>query len=377
MKKTPKFRLAGPCALMLASIAFADTALADLRIAVVGPETGQFRVLGEQMRLGAALAVADINAAGGINGELLVLETGNDLCEADRATAVANQMVGRNVIAVIGHLCSGASIAASQVYNNAAVIQISPASASPAFTDNRPDPAGGTYRLYGREDDQPKIAGQFLARNFGDRRVAFVHDESGYGKGLADATRTAFEAAGGMPVFVRSYKAERQDYSTLVRTLKSQRIDVLFLGGYPAEAGIIARQMRSQGMETQIMGGDALLTVEYRDSAGDAADGTLVTFPRDPRNDARADQLVKRIRALGDEPETFTLNAYAAVQVWTQAVRQSGSSAYRAVSQALNEGRFTTAIGEIAFDRKGDMSIPSYIVYQWQGDWYAPQQDQN
>lgn len=363
--------------LMLASIVLTGTALADLRIAVVGPETGQFKLLGEQMRLGAALAVADINVAGGINGELLVLETGNDLCEAERATAVANQMIGRNVVAVIGHLCSGASIAASPVYNNAAVIQISPASASPAFTDSRPDPAGGTYRLHGREDDQPKIAGQFLASRFGGRKTAFVYDDSGYGKGLADAARTAFEAAGGVPTFVTGYKSARQDYSTLVRTLKSQRIDVLFIGGYPAEAGIIARQMRALGMETQIMGGDALLAVEYRDTAGDAADGTLVTFPRDPRHVSDADELVKRIRARGDEPETFMLNAYAAVQVWAQAVRQSGSSAYRAVSKALNEGRFKTAIGEIAFDRKGDASIPGYVIYQWQRDWYAPLPDQN
>ncbi len=377
MKKTSAIRLAGTCALALVSGTVATSAMADIRIAVVGPETGQFRALGEQMRLGAALAVADINGAGGINGERLILETGNDLCEADRATAVANQMVGRNVVAVIGHICSAASIAASQVYNNAAVIQISPASASPAFTDNRPDPAGGTYRLYGREDDQPKIAGQFLARRHGDQKIAFVHDGSGYGKGLADATRTAFEAAGGFPAFVKGYEAGRNDYSALVRTLKSQKIEVLFLGGYPAEAGIIARQMREQGMKTLLMGGDALLSVEYQQAAGDAATGTLVTSPPDPRNNPGSVQLVERIRGGGDEPEVFTLNAYAAVQVWAQAVRQNSSSAYRSVSQALNEGRFKTVVGDIAFNSRGDVSIPGYIVYEWQGNWYAPLPDQN
>lgn len=372
-----KIRIAALCVLTLATPSVMQPAIADIRIAVAGPETGQFGALGKQMRLGAALAVADINVAGGINGELLILETGNDLCDADRATAIANQMVGRNVVAVIGHLCSAASIAASQVYNNAAVIQISPASASPAFTDNRPNPAGGTYRLYGREDDQPKIAGQFLADRFGDRKIAFVHDGTGYGKGLADATMTAFERAGGQPAFVKSYETGLEDYSTLVTTLQSQNIDVLFLGGYHTEAGIIVRQMRQRGMKTILVGGDTLLTADFWEIAKDAAAGTLIMSQPDPRNNPNAGQLVERIRSGGDEPEVFTLNAYAAVQVWAQAVQQGGSSAYGVVSQALNEDRFKTVVGDIRFDGRGDVSVPSYIVYEWRGSWYAPLQDQN
>jgi branched-chain amino acid transport system substrate-binding protein len=352
-------------------------AVADVRIAVIGPMTGQFAALGEQMRLGAAHAVADINAAGGINGEILVLETGDDRCEPDDATAVANRMVGRNAVAVIGHLCSAPSINASKVYSNAGIVQISPASASPAYTDNRPDPAGGTYRLYGREDDQPKIGGRFLAQRYKDSNVAFVHDGTTYGKALADAAMIAFEAAGGRAVFNQAFEAGQQDYSGLVGQLQVQDIDALYLGGYPADAGKIIRQMRRVGLNAAVMGGDALLTTEFRDAAGAAANGTFVTFAADPRQNPAAGALAGRLRAQGAEPEVFTLHAYAAVQVWAQAVQQAGSTGYDSVAKALNEGRFETVIGRISFDARGDMSLPGYAVYQWRGGWYEEVPDQD
>lgn len=373
MVLTGKIAKRGAAAL-LPALAFwlpgAAGALADIRIAVVGPMSGQFSLLGEQMRLGAAHAVAAINARGGIRGETVVLETGDDRCEPEDAKAVANQMVGRSVVAVIGHLCSGPSIEASQIYSNAAVIQISPASASPAFTDNRPDPTGGTYRLYAREDDQPKIAGRFLAERFESGRVAFIHDNTTYGKALADNAMTAFEEAGGRAVYNQGFEAGQADYSGIVGQLELQNVDAVFIGGYPADAGRVVRQMRRIGMGAAVMGGDALLTTEYRDAAGRAANGTFVTYPASPNAGPGAEPLVRQLQAQGIAPEAFTLYAYAAVQVWEQAVRQVGTTAYGAVARALNENRFETVIGEVAFDAKGDMNLPGYSIYQWRDDWY-------
>ena len=345
-------------------------AMAEIRIGVAGPETGQFRVLGEQMRIGAAEAVADINAAGGINGERLTLEAADDKCESEKAAAIANQLVGRNVVAVIGHLCSAASVEAAAIYNAAGIIQISPASAGPAYTDNRPDPAGGTYRLFGREDDQPKIAGRFLAERFGAKRVAFLNDGTAYGKGLADGALSAFEDAGGSAVLTRSFEAGLTDYSSLVAILDSQRIDLLYLGGYHTEAGLIALKLRQRGMETVMMGGDALLTEEFRVIARDAADGTLVTYAPDPRENPPARSLTDRLRARGIEPELFTMHAYAAVQIWAEAARKAGTVGYNEVTKVINEGRFDTVIGTVAFDSKGDMSLPGYVVYEWRDGWY-------
>ena len=109
-------------ALSFAAALNASTALADITIATVGPITGSLAALGEQYKRGAELAVADINAAGGINGEKLVLEIGDDACDPKQAVAVANQMASKGVKFVAGHLCSGSSIPASKVYEEEGIL---------------------------------------------------------------------------------------------------------------------------------------------------------------------------------------------------------------------------------------------------------------
>ena len=160
------------------SFAFSGAAWAEIAIAVAGPMTGQYASFGEQMKAGAVQAVADINAAGGVLGEQLVLEVGDDACDPKQAVAVANQMSGKGVVFMAGHFCSGSSIPASTVYAEEGIVQISPASTNPKFTDERPNKDGGTYRVCGRDDQQGSVAGAFLKSNFADKKVAFVHDKT-------------------------------------------------------------------------------------------------------------------------------------------------------------------------------------------------------
>ena len=120
-----KYLLSG-IALGFAAALSATTALADITIAMAGPITGQYAAFGEQLKRGAEMAVADINAAGGVNGEQLVLEIGDDACDPKQAVAVANQMVSKGIKFMAGHFCSGSSIPASQVYAEEGILQISP-----------------------------------------------------------------------------------------------------------------------------------------------------------------------------------------------------------------------------------------------------------
>lgn len=350
------------------SLALGGAASAEISIGVAGPITGQFATFGEQMRAGAELAVEDINAAGGVLGERLVLEVGDDSCDASKAVAVANHLAGRGVVFVAGHFCSNASIPASAVYAEEAIIQISPASLDPRLTDERPGP--GVFRLSGRYDRQGAVAGAFLAETFADRRIAVVHDGTVYGKGLADATREAMEAAGKRPVLYEAYSPGETDYSPLVSRLNAAGIEVLYVGGYHTEAGLIARQLRERDMDTILVSGDALVTDEYWAIAGAAGEGTLMTFPPDPRKQPAAQPVVERFRARGIEPQGYTLYAYAAIQVWAQAAEAAGSAAFEAVVEALNEGEFETVLGTVAFDDNGDVTLPGYVIYEWQDGWY-------
>jgi branched-chain amino acid transport system substrate-binding protein len=180
-------------ALSAAMALAASTAWADIQVATAGPMTGQYASFGAQMKAGAEQAVADINAAGGVLGQKLVLTIGDDACDPKQAVAVANQMASKKVVFVGGHFCSGSSIPASKVYSEEGVLQISPASTNPKFTD---EGSWNTHRVCGRDDQQGTVAGNTLAKVFGDKKVAVLHDKTPYGKGLADETKAAMNKAG-------------------------------------------------------------------------------------------------------------------------------------------------------------------------------------
>ncbi|MGH6864921.1 MAG: branched-chain amino acid ABC transporter substrate-binding protein [Methyloceanibacter sp.] len=366
-------RIAGMIAALVASLAV--TACGDgaeeastTKVAVVGPMTGQYATFGAQMKNGGEMAVEDINAAGGVLGKKLDFDVDDDACDPKQAVAVANQLVGGDAALVAGHYCSGSSIPASSVYAEGNLVQISPASTNPAFTDDRAGP--NIYRVCGRDDQQGGVAGAYLAKHFADKNVAIVHDKTAYGKGLADETKKALNAAGKQEALYEAYTAGEKDYSALVSKLKQANIDVLYLGGYHTEGGLIVRQMRDQGLDTILMGGDALITQEYWSITGPAGESTLMTFSPDPRNNPAAAEVVKRFKDKGIEPEGYVLYTYAALQAWKQAVEKAGVTEVEAVVKALNENEFDTVIGKFKFNEKGDPNLPPYAVYRWSNGDY-------
>jgi len=352
-----------PLLLAAVLVAAGTAAKADTAIGVAGPLSGSLAAFGEQMRQGAARAIADINATGGVNGSPLALQAVDDLCDPKTADAVANQLAGRGAVMVVGHLCLGASMAAASVYTSNRIVEISPGTTWPAYTDQRPGP--GIYRLAGRDDQQGAIAAAHIVRAFADVPVAIVDDTSPYGKELADATRRAMNAAGKREAFIAQYEPGQRDFAALVERLQAANIGLLYIGGYPTEAGLITRQIRDAGLDLTIMGGDALVTNEYRDVAGDAAEGTLITFAPDARENPGAAAVVRTFRSTGIEPEGYVLPAYAAVQVWAAAAKAAGSNDFDTVVGALDQQRFETVLGSVSFDEKGDMSLPGFVIYTW------------
>lgn len=337
-------------------------------VAVVGPVTGQYASFGAQMKNGGEMAVEDINAAGGVLGKKLDLSIGDDACDPKQAVAVANQMAGADVKLIAGHYCSGSSIPASKVYAESDLVQISPASTNPTFTDERAGP--NIYRVCGRDDQQGGIAGRYLAANFADKNVAFIDDKTAYGKGLAEETKKAMNEAGKKETMEESITAGEKDYSALVSKLKQANIDVVYFGGYHTEAGLIIRQMRDQGLNTILMGGDALITQEFWSITGDAGENTLMTFSPDPRKNPAAAEVVKRFKDKGIEPEGYVLYTYAAVQVWKQAAEKAKSTKSEDVVKALNDTEFDTVVGKFKFNAKGDPNLPPYAVYRWSNGTY-------
>ena len=356
-------------ALGFAAALSATTALADITIGMAGPITGQYAAFGEQMKRGSEMVVADINAAGGVNGEQLVLEVGDDACDPKQAVAVANQMVSKGIKLMAGHFCSGSSIPASQVYAEEGILQISPASTNPVFTE------GGlwnTHRVCGRDDAQGIVAGKFLAKNYAGKKIAIIDDKSPYGKGLADETRKALNAAGQTETLNESYTAGEKDYTALVSKMKDAGIDAVYVGGYHTEGGLILRQMREQGMSAQMVSGDAFNTEEFWTITGEAGEGMIFTFAPEPRNNPAAKEVVEKFKAAGYDPEGYTLYSYAAIQAWAQAAAATGGTDGKKIAEWLRAGNpIKTVLGDMALNEKGDVKDAKYVWYKFSKGKYA------
>ncbi len=345
------------------ALASPSCAQSQITIAVAGPMTGKEATFGAQFQAGANAAVADINAKGGVLGKQLKLQIGDDQCDPKQARAVAEQLASSGVAFVAGHFCSSSSIPASTVYNEQGIVQISPASTNPKYTDERPGPF--SFRVCGRDDQQGSVAGAYLAKEFKDKKIAILHDKTAYGQGLADETKKALNAAGKTEVFYEAITPGEKDYTAIVTKLKQNGIDVVYLGGYHTEAGLIIRQMRAQGMKTILVGGDALVSSELGSIAGEDVEGTMMTFSPDPRKNPAAKNVVDALQKKGVNPEGYVIYTYAAIQTWAQAAAKAGTTDGAKVVAALNSTEFDTALGKFKFDKKGDPNLPPYVFYRW------------
>lgn len=341
---------------------------ADIAIGMAGPLTGQYAAFGEQMRRGAEQAVADINAKGGVKGEKLVLREVDDACDPKQAVTVANNLMSGGVKFVVGHFCSGSSIPASKVYAEEGALQISPASTNPALTD-----AGLTnvFRVCGRDDQQGAVDGEYILKHFPGKKVAILHDNSTAERGQAEQVQKTLHEHGVTEVLFDSFMPGQRDYSTLVSRLKLGGVQVLFLGAYHTEAGLIVRQLKEQNANIQVMGGDALMTDEFWSIAGSAGEGVLMSFSPDPRNKPEAKGAIEALRKSGYEPEGYTLYSYAAVQAIADAIARTGAADPVKAAQMLRRGSVKTVLGDIGFNAKGDVTGSSYVLYRWHNGKYA------
>ncbi len=347
----------------LAGFAYSGAASAqDITIAVAGPMTGGESAFGRQMKNGAEQFVADANAGAGVLGKKLKLEVGDDACDPKQARSVAEKLAGMKLPFVAGHFCSSSSIPASEAYAESNVLQITPASTNPVFTERK---LWNVLRVCGRDDQQGVVAGQYIAKNFAGKNIAILNDKTTYGKGLADETKKALNKAGITEKLNESYNKGDNDFSAIVSRLKRDNIDLVYVGGYHKESGLLLRQMRDQGLKTVLMAGDALNDREFASITGPLADGVLFTFGPDPRLKPTAAAIVDKFKARGIDPEGYTLYTYAAMQVWSQAVAKAATTDPKKVAEAIKAGAWETVLGKLSFDAKGDITVIDYVVYKW------------
>ena len=349
-------------AFVLAFALSATTVRADVVIGVALPRTGSVAAIGDQVLNGVNAAAADVNAKGGINGQKLVLEIQDDACDPKQAVSVANRFIQNNVRLIVGHVCSGASIVASDLYAENGALMMTPASNSAKLTDRG---LPGIFRVCGRDDQQGELSAKLIAERFAGKKIAILHDNAPFGRGLADATKANLNKRGVNETLFAAITPGERDYSAVITRLKSAGIEVVYYGGYHQEMGALVRQGADQAFKAQWLGTSGIASREFSAIAGPAANGVLMTFNPDARKREEAAPVVQAFKAKGIDPEGFTLYGYAAIQSLAAAANKAKSTDPKAVEKTLKSERFDTILGEVGFDPKGDISAPGYVLYAW------------
>jgi branched-chain amino acid transport system substrate-binding protein len=352
--------------LALGAFAFAGTAQAQLKMGMTGPVTGPNAAFGAQLKNGTDQAVEDINAAGGILGQKITLSYGDDVSDPKQGVSIANKFAGDGVKFVVGPFNSGVTMPASEAYQESGILVITPSATNPKITERG---LWNVFRTCGRDDQQGAVAAAWIVKNMKGKKIAIVHDKTTYGQGLADETKKAMNKAGVKEVVYEGINVGEKDFSALVSKIKASGADLVYWGGLHTEGGLIVRQMRDQGVKAPLMGGDGITSDEFATVGGPGVEGTLMTFPPDPRKRPEAKAVVEKFRAKKFEPEAYTLYSYAAVEVIKQAAEQAKSLDPKKVAEVLHSGKkFKTVIGELGFDKKGDITRPDYVMYVWKKD---------
>ncbi len=353
-------------AMALAGVASYSLAAEPIKIALAGPVTGPVAQYGDMQSMGALMAIEQINKAGGVNGSMLEAVTYDDACDPKQAVAVANKIVNDGIQFVVGHLCSGSSQPAADIYDEEGIMMITAASTAPELTEK-----GHTliFRTIGLDTMQGPTAGNYVVEQLKPKRAAILHDKQQYGEGIATSVKKALDDAKIPVVLFEGVTAGDKDFSALIAKLKKEDVDFVYFGGYHPEMGMLLRQSAENKFSARFMGPEGVGNSDISAIAGDASEGMLVTLPKAFDEDPKNAHLVEAFKAKKQDPRgAFVFPAYAAVQVMADAMTISKSQDPEKVAQALRSNSFDTPTGVLEFDDKGDLKNFSFVVYEWHAD---------
>lgn len=331
-----------------------------IRIGIAGPMTGDQAKMGMDFRNGVSLATEEWNNMGGVLGKKIELIISDDQRDPKQAVAVANKMVNEGVVGVIGHFNSSCSIPASDVYNRAGIPMITPASTNPQLTEKG---YKGVFRVCGRDDQQGKVAADFVMNYLKLKDIAILHDNTTYGKGLADE----FKRFVGDKVKVVYYGGIIQgdkDFKMVLTSVKSEKPELIFFGGIYPEAGLLVKQAKELGVTAKFMSGDGTIDPKFIEIAGaSAAEGTYLTFSPDPKNIPSAKTFIDKYQSRYGELGPYSIYAYDAINIMLTAIKEANTTEEKAIIDKLHSMEFSGALGKIRFDEKGDVTVAPYVVW--------------
>lgn len=337
-------------------------ATAPLNIGVAAPLSGPSTILGRQIEYGVRLG------AGTLDAETTVVD---DKCSAEGGAAAATQFVSAKVDAVIGFLCTEAIEAAMPILKQAGIPVIMLGVRTEGLTDRRAKTGWPVFRLGPRGDAERDAAGTILSKRWRDVSFAIVDDGTIYGRELAEAVRVATQQAALKPVFTDTFRPELDNQVGLVGRLRKAGSEGVFVGGDGRDVAVMARDAAKLGSKMVFAGGEAL-----RETVNDVpyATGTLMIAM--PEWADVADKKTLDLFSIGKVlPEGYALPAFAAVEIADTAKKASEADG-KPLATILSGQTFTTSIGPIAFDAKGDLTQNPYRAFRFDGTRFVPLEEQ-
>lgn len=354
-----------------APVAAAPAEETTVLIGSVAPLTGPIAHLGKDNESGARLAVDEINAEGlTIGGKKVRLELVSEDDQADPkiATQVAQRLVDKKVVGVIGHLNSGTTIPASKIYADAGIPQISPSSTNPSYTQQGFKTA---YRVVANDVQQGASLGNFAVESLKVKNVAVIDDRTAYGQGIADEFVKAAEAKGAKVVKREFTSNTATDFMAILTSIKAAKPDLVFFGGMDAQGGPLAKQMKKLGIEVKLLGADGIYSPEFLKLAGEAAEGHYASFIGMPRDQMPGfASFNEKFKAKYGEVQMYSPYAYDAVRVMVEAMKKADSVDPATFAPKLAETEYAGVTSKVKFDDKGDLVNGAVTVYQVKdGKW--------
>ena len=363
-------------ALLLSTPAMADT----VRIAVASPFTGPLAGYGDNVKAGVTLKVEEINAAGGINGKQVRVDWMDEQCEPREAATVSSRIAqNRNIVGVVGHLCSSAHLAALPTYLRHGVPVVAPTTTAVAISDQSKDRDGNTwaFRVVYRDDYQGEFLAEYAQNILGLENIAVFYENNDYGIGLKNAFVGKANAIGLNIVGEEAYVSGASDFNPQLTRLRGRNPDGLFIAGYYPEGALIASQADSLGLNVTKFGADGFDNADYISLAGTSAENTYLTVPfLAEAAEGETLQFLQNYRErFNREVDWMSANAYDAAGILLQAIAEAGPdrAKIREYIASINspENAYQGIAGATYFNEYGDTLKPAFVKTVQDGQFIA------
>jgi branched-chain amino acid transport system substrate-binding protein len=342
----------------------------DVIVYVAAPLSG-FQANGGQTVVGGArLKAAEINKAGGLLGHRIVVRGVDDESDDDVAAAVASEVAaavnrGEKVLAVIGHLNSGQTSVGMDVYRDLPIVVITPTASEMSLTQSG---FQNFFRVNAHNAAQARIAADYLGNVLNVQRVAVLYNDDSYGIDLGQRTADELRALGAEVVLTRQVGVEQDKFDAEMAALRDAGAEGVFYAGYEVECPYLRDDLRRDGLDgLPFLASDGCFLSATIDESDGASEGMYVIgFAPEPEAVAGTDWIKAYQDVEYRNPDTYSVNGYAAMEVLAQGVEEAGDLNGAAVANAIRQLGFESLIGQISYDDNGDLTEQRLFIFRVQ-----------